>query len=404
MQSYMNDQLRNSMNNKAQWDAAAFVIGKIEEVGFEAVVVGGAVRDYYLQKAMHDIDIATSATPQEVKAIFTQTVDVGIEHGTVLVLDGAEPIEVTTYRTEGTYKDHRRPDEVVFVRTLRDDMQRRDFTMNAMALTKDFRMIDYYGGAADIEAKLIRAVGDASSRFEEDALRMLRAIRFAAQLGFSIEATTFAAIRAHAATIKKISIERIDMELAKLFVSNYAPLGIQLLIESGLAAHLTGEWNAADWQLFSSKNADVGWAYVAYLNEQCEPFILIQYKCSNKTKQFAKQVLEASQALEDGWTALHAFTFDEVVIETAHHFRSWQHETLDQTLEQLLMQKRTLPIATKEDLAVTGHDFIKWADQKSGPWLKDALQQALEAVLEGRIANEQQQLKDWFTHGFINKG
>lgn len=177
------------------WQVALRVIEKIEEAGHEAVIVGGAVRDFLLQRDVHDVDVATSALPEEIKKIFSQTIDVGMEHGTVVVLDEGKPIEVTTYRTEGTYSDYRRPDEVIFVRELSQDLERRDFTINAMAFTKSGEIIDLFNGKDDLHVGLIRAVGDANSRFREDALRMLRAIRFSAQLGFDIEEKTLEAIQ-----------------------------------------------------------------------------------------------------------------------------------------------------------------------------------------------------------------
>ena len=196
------------------------VIRSLENAGYEAVFVGGAVRDYLLGKAATDIDIATSAEPEEVKALFPMTVDIGTAHGTVLVLMNGEPIEVTTYRTEGTYTDHRRPDEVRFVKSLQEDLRRRDFTMNALAMTKEGELIDLFGGKADMADRVIRAVGNAGDRFNEDALRMFRAVRFTAVLGFDIEDQTCKAICDHAEQIRYISVERLKAEMDKLFVSD----------------------------------------------------------------------------------------------------------------------------------------------------------------------------------------
>lgn len=175
------------MQNTKEWQAAFTVIEQLEEAGFEAVVVGGAVRDAILHRPAHDVDVATNALPQEVKTVFNRTVDIGIQHGTVLVIVPEGPVEVTTYRTDGEYTDHRRPEEVHFVRSLKEDLQRRDFTMNAIAMRKDGSFVDFYGGQRDIKAGVIRAVGEAKVRFAEDALRMLRAVRFSAQLGFRLK-------------------------------------------------------------------------------------------------------------------------------------------------------------------------------------------------------------------------
>ena len=209
-----------------QWHNAIDVINSIEQAGFEAFIVGGAVRDYYLTKENHDVDIATSALPEEIQAIFPYTIDVGIEHGTVLVMHNGEPIEVTTYRTESlTYSDHRRPDAVHFVRNLAEDLKRRDFTMNAMALSQTGEYIDLYEGRKHIDEQLICAVGIAEERFGEDALRMLRAVRFAAQLNFTIDSQTFAAIGQQAASIALIAMERIQVELSKIFTGSMSHEG-----------------------------------------------------------------------------------------------------------------------------------------------------------------------------------
>ena len=198
---------------------AAKVIKTLEENGFEAYIVGGCVRDSILGRTPGDWDITTSASPQEVKEIFEHTVDTGIEHGTVTVLMNHEPYEVTTYRVDGKYEDHRRPNEVHFTKSLKEDLLRRDFTINAMAYNDSEGIIDMYDGMTDLKNKMIRCVGEATKRFDEDALRILRALRFQAQLGFEIEEKTEEAIRNQARFLKDISAERIQVELEKLITS-----------------------------------------------------------------------------------------------------------------------------------------------------------------------------------------
>ena len=166
---------------------AAKVIQTLVQHGFEAYIVGGCVRDSILGRTPGDWDITTSASPQEVKEIFDHTVDTGIEHGTVTVLMNHEPYEVTTYRVDGKYEDHRRPNEVHFTKSLREDLLRRDFTINAMAYNDSEGIIDMYDGMTDLKNQTIRCVGEAKKRFDEDALRILRALRFQAQLGFQID-------------------------------------------------------------------------------------------------------------------------------------------------------------------------------------------------------------------------
>ena len=223
----------NKLTN--EWQAAFSVIASLENFGYEAVVVGGAVRDKLLGRAVHDVDVATSALPEEVKQVFSNTVDVGIAHGTVLVVHPLAPIEVTTFRTDGEYTDHRRPEAVKFVRSLEEDLLRRDFTINAMALRSNESIVDPYGGQLDLNARIIRAVGDADARFKEDALRMLRAVRFAAQLGFAIEEKTLVAIRNQANDIHLIAKERVKAELDKVWVSPFIYDGLLQMGNSGLA-------------------------------------------------------------------------------------------------------------------------------------------------------------------------
>lgn len=200
------------------------IIGTLTEHGFDAYIVGGCVRDSLLKKEPKDWDITTSAKPEQVKALFRRTVDTGLKHGTVTVMIGKEGYEVTTYRIDGEYKDHRRPEKVEFTTDLREDLRRRDFTINAMAYHPDKGVIDCFSGLADLEKGVIRCVGSPYERFEEDALRMLRAVRFAAQLNFTIEEQTKAAIKKKAETLKDISAERIQVELTKLITSSYPEL------------------------------------------------------------------------------------------------------------------------------------------------------------------------------------
>lgn len=197
------------------------IIETLEAAGFEAYAVGGCVRDSILNKVPNDWDITTSATPQETKALFKRTFDTGIEHGTVSVLLDGEIYEVTTYRIDGKYEDSRHPSEVTFTANLKEDLLRRDFTINAMAYNPKSGLVDMYGGLEDIKERKIRCVGDPKSRFSEDALRILRAIRFAAQLNYEIELKTAQAIEELAPTLSKISAERIQVELVKTLTSDY---------------------------------------------------------------------------------------------------------------------------------------------------------------------------------------
>lgn len=219
------------------------IIENLQLHGHEAFAVGGCVRDSVLARTPQDWDITTSARPEEIKNLFTRTVDTGIEHGTVTVLLGKDSFEVTTYRIDGAYEDSRHPKEVIFTSNLEEDLKRRDFTINAMAYNDDVRLVDPFGGMKDLNRHLIRCVGDPMERFSEDALRILRAVRFSAQLAFPIEPKTAEAIRELAPTLENISAERIQAELVKLLTSDH-PERIQDAYELGITKVILPEWDA----------------------------------------------------------------------------------------------------------------------------------------------------------------
>ena len=195
------------------------IITTLQQNGYEAYAVGGCVRDSILGRKPEDWDITTSAMPEETKALFQKTFDTGIEHGTVTVLLEKEGFEVTTYRIDGKYEDNRHPREVTFTRSLKEDLLRRDFTINAMAYNEKDGLVDVFGGIDDLQKGMIRCVGNARERFSEDALRILRGIRFAAQLGFSIEEETRQGMKELASTLQSISAERVQVELIKMIIS-----------------------------------------------------------------------------------------------------------------------------------------------------------------------------------------
>ncbi|MGA3598540.1 CCA tRNA nucleotidyltransferase [Lysinibacillus agricola] len=391
------------MQNNKEWQAAYSVIEQLENAGFEAVVVGGAVRDAILGRPAHDVDVATNAMPEEVKSVFNHTVDVGIQHGTVLVIVPAGPVEVTTYRTDGDYIDHRRPEEVQFVRSLKEDLQRRDFTMNAIAMRRDGTFIDYYGGRQDIEAGVIRAVGNAQRRFTEDALRMLRAVRFSAQLGFVIESETLAAMQFKAADISWIAKERIKAELDKLWIGKDVFNGIQKLEESGLAAYLNGHFQATHWSEFNVQDKLLGWAYFALLQGEQWREVLGSYRLSNKEMAFVKAVLAALEALKNGWTNMDYFLYAQQELEVACYFAELRQLDVQMPQQSIQEIQTKLPIRHKQALLVNGTDLLKWSGKKGGPWVKEALQAMLEAVVNGELQNDRQAIKNWIAHDYFNK-
>ncbi len=219
------------------------IIERLESCGHEAYAVGGCVRDSILGKEPADWDITTSASPEEVKALFAHTIDTGIAHGTVTIMCGKCGYEVTTYRIDGEYKDGRHPESVAFTNLLSEDLRRRDFTINAMAYNQTEGLVDLFGGMQDLQDGVIRCVGEATERFSEDALRMLRAVRFAAQLGFSIDKATYDAICALALTIARVSMERIMVELVKLLTSAH-PEEMRTVYACGLTGIFLPEFDA----------------------------------------------------------------------------------------------------------------------------------------------------------------
>lgn len=218
------------------------IIETLTAAGYEAYAVGGCIRDSILGRDPNDWDITTSARPEEMKKLFPRTVDTGIRHGTVTVLMDQEGFEVTTYRIDGVYEDGRHPKEVTFTASLEEDLRRRDFTINAMAYNGRTGLVDVFGGMRDIEQGVIRCVGRAEERFTEDALRMLRAVRFSAQLGYEIEEGTREAIRELAPNLKLISAERIQAELVKLVTSDH-PDYLRIAYETGITEQILPEFD-----------------------------------------------------------------------------------------------------------------------------------------------------------------
>jgi len=257
----------------------ANIINTLENSGFEAYIVGGCVRDYLLNKPPKDWDITTSALPEETKSLFPHTYDTGIEHGTITVVKDKTNYEVTTYRIDGAYSDFRHPNEVTYTKKIESDLSRRDFTINAIAYNEKNGFCDPYNGRDDIKAKLIRGVGDPNKRFNEDALRMMRGIRFSAQLNFKIEENTYNSIVKNAGLIKNISVERIRDELTKLLLSPN-PEKITELKNTGLLKEILPAINENIYEncktvkilksLAEDKTNDTSIFYSAILNDLTE--------------------------------------------------------------------------------------------------------------------------------------
>lgn len=229
-----------------------FIIDTFYKNGYEAFTVGGCVRDSLLKKEPHDFDITTSAPPEVTINLFDNTIPTGLKHGTITVLINNVPYEVTTYRTDGEYIDNRRPDTVKFVTNIYEDLSRRDFTINALAYNHIDKLVDHFNGVEDLNNKIIRTVGDADKRYNEDALRMLRAIRFSSQLNFDIEDNTYNSIIKNSHLIKNISNERICSELTKIAMSNNFNKGFSMLQDTQILKLIIPEIN-----FISNQNIDL---------------------------------------------------------------------------------------------------------------------------------------------------
>lgn len=388
------------MSSRKIWEAGKGILQELHLAGFEAYIVGGAVRDIVLGKEATDIDIATNALPEDVKNVFPKTIDVGIAHGTLVVIHQHVAIEVTTFRTDGEYKDHRRPNEVIFVRSLEEDLKRRDFTMNAMAMTDEGDIIDLYGGRQDIESRLIRTVGNPNQRFSEDALRMLRAVRFSAQLGFVLAKETAEAITNQKSDMTHISVERITKELEKIWISNNPYLGVQQLVDTRLAENLPGslQWKPEKWKHFLSHDSLAnGWAFLSLLQEEEANSIPSLFKLSNEQKQTMKHINQAVNIRKNSpYTNEHVFEYEEQVLLIAEEFTRILHPVVEPMPYHLITEmKQSLPIQSSRELSVSGNDLIEWVQKPGGPWIKQMLNDLIKAVLNNEVQNHPERIKEW---------
>lgn len=373
------------------------VLAQIEAAGFEAYFVGGCVRDTILGQPLHDIDIATSAYPSEIKAIFSRTVDTGIEHGTVMILDHGKGYETTTFRTESGYQDFRRPDEVTFVRSLAEDLQRRDFTINALALKRTGEVIDLFDGLHDLTNRLIRAVGNPDERFHEDALRMMRAVRFASQLDFEIDSETIQGITDNATLLSKIAVERIQVELEKLFMGTNPTRGLQVMLETNLYKYtptladqrttLQDLVALDNWHLTSPVSAWATLMFAGGYADETIPDLLKQWKLSNdciKETRLVVQFLDAQQKQQ---------VTPELLFKMNAKRLQWAHEVaqvlnIEHDQAAILRDYEELPIHDSHELAIKGGDLITTVGIKPGPQLGQIIRQLQVAVLTQKAKNQ----------------
>ncbi|WP_314112561.1 CCA tRNA nucleotidyltransferase [uncultured Granulicatella sp.] len=377
------------------------VMKQLVDAGYEAYFVGGSVRDMLLHKPISDVDIATSATPLEVKEIFPHTVDVGIEHGTVMVIHHKEGYEVTTFRTEEGYEDFRHPDKVTFVRSLEEDLKRRDFTINALAIGIDDQLIDFFDGIGDIERQCIRCVGDAKERFNEDALRMFRAVRFVGQLGFQIEEKTKNAISLLKMNLSKVAVERMKVEFEKMIQSSHRKEAMQLFVETGLyqACPLFDGKDKILLKLaeFPLKEMSVLQAWILFVDElnlsdKEVTHLLKSWKSSNEQ---IRDVLVGYRTYrerkEEEWNFFLAYACPYEVACEVEQLLIAQGES--ESLRDLEGTYETLPIRSMNDIQLNGHDIIRILQlEKKGPIIGQVLQTIEKMILEQSISNEATEL------------
>ncbi|MFM0682996.1 CCA tRNA nucleotidyltransferase [Streptococcus suis] len=386
-------------NLPSEFQEALPILEKIKAAGYEAYFVGGSVRDAILGRPIHDVDIATSSYPQETKQIFSRTIDVGIEHGTVLVLEGKKEYEITTFRTEEEYVDFRRPSQVSFVRSLEEDLKRRDFTVNAFALDEEAQIVDLFDGMTDLENRTLRAVGIPAERFNEDALRIMRGFRFAATLDFEIEPTTFTAMVETAPLLEKISVERSFIEFDKLLMADFWRKGLRAMINSkayDFLPDLAGKSDELETMLtgltaeFCFSTSEQAWAmlFVCLGIENIKSF-LKKWKTSNDFQRSVIKLVEIYQLRQAGpVTKQICFKYGKEFLYLVEELRQAQGLVADFAAIDKIDQ--ALTIHDKHEIVVNGGHLMKTFDLKPGPVLGELLKVVEFQIVEGQLENEEQ--------------
>lgn len=377
--------VRNNFKNK--FKGAIDILKIFNQNGYEAYFVGGCVRDYLLGEDFSDIDITTNALPDEVKKVFRKSIDTGIQHGTVTILVNGDSYEVTTFRTEEDYTNHRSPEKVEFVSNLREDLDRRDFTINAMALDYNGKLFDYHNGDQDLNYKIIRTVNNPNERFYEDALRMLRAFRFSSKLGFEIENNTLNAIKKNAELIKFVSIERIVNEFKKLLAGKGNLRSLELLIDSKLNLYIPFFNKVDEVQNFSSFSFCQSLYILAKLNNISFEK-LRDLKLSNKEIKKIKEYERINLEFINNTTLeliLYKYDKDDI------HFINDYFDYCDKKEIDII----NLPITSFNDIAITSTEIISIIDKSPGPWIKEVTKKLEEAILLNKINNTEKNIVDF---------
>ena len=391
------------INNLPPIFTVAFpVLKQLEQAGYEAYFVGGSIRDLILNRPIHDIDIATSAYPEEVKRLFPKTIDTGIKHGTVTVLNDGASYEITTFRTESGYQDFRRPDHVTFVQNLAEDLKRRDFTINALAMNRAGEVIDLFNGLGDLQKHLIKAVGDPMKRFHEDALRMMRAVRFMSQLNFDLESQTKEAVSDLHQLLSKISVERIRDEFVKMGTGINSRDAFKIFLQTKLSESVPDFAGKSDLLAiypklkFNPSMETSLWSIIIILlkisDNQIARFMR-DWKNSNAMTEKVRKIVALFDLIsEKSPSDLELFNAGKDVllntIDVAH--------ILGQPInsEALVDRYTALPIKSMSELAVDGQ-FLIANGIKPGPKLGQILNEIKQKVISGELANSKDDIQDY---------
>ena len=379
---------------------ASRIISKLEEEGYEGYFVGGSVRDFLLNRPINDVDITTDALPDDIERIFDKTIDVGKEHGTIVVLIDQDPFEVTTYRVEGDYSNYRRPDQVFFTNKLSDDLSRRDFTINAMAMSKDMKVFDPFDGQVDLKNRVIRTVGKAEARFGEDALRMLRAVRFMSQLDFQLSEDVISSIEENGKLLQHIASERSFVELDKLYRGKNPQVAKSVIDKTNLLHYLPFFSHVSNENFLSSKVSNLADELILqiYLKSDLHDY-LHELKPSNKLKAYINNSLSLIETLDtDIDSRIIAYRFERTVLEGVTEINRTNQiltQSSSHTLSDALDKKESLIIKDRSELAINGKDLMDALGIAGGPWLKEALNLIEIAVLTEEVNNNKTDIINW---------
>ncbi|MEX2460790.1 MAG: CCA tRNA nucleotidyltransferase [Paenibacillaceae bacterium] len=418
---------------------------------FEAYLVGGCVRDRVMHKPVQDYDIATNALPEQVMELFPHTIPTGLKHGTVTVMLGGFPFEVTTYRKESGYDEHRRPEQVEFVSDLQEDLQRRDFTINALAMDTKGAIIDPFEGQKDLQLGIIRCVGNPGDRFQEDALRMLRCVRFAANYSFQIEQATWDALLHNVQLLHFIAMERVRVELEKMLAGAHPYLALELLMESKLLQHLKLElqlpltkWQAKDLPAYLGKLATLAepllrWALLfhsmrvsaekasramkrltfsskqiktimpiikleMWLQEQIE--IAIQEQHTPEKKEpvslavarlsvdrpgliWKRAAVQFGKEALLGWLKIKQIEFSELPAQETIDLKQSVFMTFINQGNEWISE---MPVETLTELDIVGSDLLEHFTIPAGPWVSEVLHRLLLDAAFGNVRNQKSHL------------